>query len=395
VLFLSVILVVVLFGVLQFLEWTRLTYWFDEDGDLRVDSGVLTRKQRRLQLSRLQSVDVVSPLVARLVGLAAVRVEVAGSHDSKAVLQFLTRTEAQELRNEIVARSAGLAHDAGEAPEFVLANVPPGELFASLVLRGTTFVLLVATAAIVVITIMAAGTVGIVFLFVGGVPIFQVFAEFARYYGFTVAQSEDGVRLRHGLLSTAQQTVPPGRVQAIGFVQPILWRRRGWVRVRLNIAGTSTRNQGSGEESYSENVLLPVAPWPLAIDIVRHVLPGVDLAAVPLHPAPRRAAKRSFIQWQQLAVGWDDQVLVTRRGRFRREWSVVPHARTQSVRVTQGPWERALDLATMHVDSTPGRVRIVAHHQDAGTVRAYAQHQADRAAAARATDTSVRWGRQP
>lgn len=93
-LFFGVILVVLLFGALRYLEWTRLTYWFDEDGDLRVDSGVLTRKQRRLQLSRLQSVDVVSPFISRLAGLAAVRVEVAGSHDSKAVLQFLTRTEA-------------------------------------------------------------------------------------------------------------------------------------------------------------------------------------------------------------------------------------------------------------------------------------------------------------
>ena len=136
---------------LQYVSWRRLTYWFDDDGDLRVDSGVLTRKERRLQLSRLQSVDVVQPFVARLVGLAEVHVEVAGTGDSKAVLQFLTRAEADDLRNEIVARSAGVRHDAGEAPEQVLATVPPADLMLSLVLRGSTFLLLLATVAAVTV----------------------------------------------------------------------------------------------------------------------------------------------------------------------------------------------------------------------------------------------------
>ena len=86
--------------------------------------------------------------------------------------------------------------------------------------------------------------------------------------------------------------MPPGRVQAVGFVQPFLWRKRGWVRVRLNIAGASTGSQGSGNESFTENVLLPVAPWPVALAIVGRVLPGVDIMAIPLVPAPERSRAR-------------------------------------------------------------------------------------------------------
>jgi len=51
--------------------------------------------------------------------------------------------------------------------------------------------------------------------------------------------------------------------------------------------------QGQGDQSYSENVLLPVAPWPVALAIVSHVLPGVDLQAIPLQPVPERARRRS------------------------------------------------------------------------------------------------------
>lgn len=373
----------------HYLAWRRLTYWFDADGDLRVDSGVLTRQERRLQLSRLQAVDVVQPLFARLAGLAEVRVEVAGSGDSKARLQYLTRAEADDLRNEIVARAAGVRPDAGEAPERVLATVPPGELVLSLLMRGTTVVLLLASVALVALAIWRSGPAGLTFIVLGGVPIFAVFSEFTKYYGFTVARAGDGLRLRHGLLQTQHQTVPPGRVQAIGFVQPLLWRRRDWVRVELNIAGV---RGDDGQSGGSDSMLLPVAPWPVARAIVGHVLPGLDFDAIDVCPAPRRARRRAWIQWSRLGVGHDAQVLVTRHGRLTRRWAVLPHARTQSVRITQGPWQRALSLASVWFDSTPGPVKVVALHRSADEARVLAQAQADRATLARASDQSIRWG---
>jgi putative membrane protein len=183
-------------------------------------------------------------------------------------------------------------------------------------------------------------------------------------------------------------------VQAVGFVQPFLWRRRDWVRVRLNVAGVSSSAQGSGDQTYTENVLLPVAPWPVALDIVARVLPGIDLRAVELLRAPERSRRRAWIQWRQLGVGWDDKVLVTRHGRITEHWELVPHARTQSVRVTQGPWQRWLGLASVHVDSTPGAVRPVALHRDVAEARRLAQQQADRAALARTTDRTTRWAAQ-
>lgn len=391
----GVVIVAVLAVGWNFLQWQRMYFWFDEDGDLRVDSGVLQKQERRVQLSRLQSVDVMQPLLARLAGLAEVRIEVAGAGDSRQSLQFLTLAEANALRNEVIARSAGVRHDAEEAPEQLLAAVPAGDLVVSLLLRAETFFLLLATVAVIATTVLSAGSVGLLLLFLGGVPIFQVFNQFSRYYDFQVADSPDGLRLRHGLLQRTRQTVPPGRVQAVGFVQPFLWRRKGWVRVRLNVAGVASGNQGSGDQSYTENVLLPVAPWPVALAIVARVLPGVDIPAVPLLSAPDRSRRRAWIQWRRLAVGWDDAVVVTRRGRVTEHWDVVPHARTQSVRVTQGPWQRSLGLASVHIDSTPGAVRPIALHRDAGEARDLAQAQADRAAAARAADRSLRWAASP
>ena len=57
---------------------------------------------------------------------------------------------------------------------------------------------------------------------------------------------------------------------------------------------------------------------------------------------------------------------------------IIPHTRTQSVHMTQGPWERALNLASLHVDTTPGPVSVVALHLDVDEVREALYGQAGR-----------------
>lgn len=385
VLILIVVGLVIAFG---YLRWRNLTYWFDEDGDLRVDSGVLTRKQRRLQLSRLQAVDVAQPFFARLFSMAELSVEVAGSGDSRVKLQYLTLAQARALRNEVLARSAGIHQDAGEAPEDVLAKVPARDLAVSLLLRTSTATLLLASAAILAVTVLSEGWGGLVLAVVtGGVPFLIVISEFLRYYGFTASDSPDGLRTRFGLLRTETRTVPPGRVQSIEFVEPLLWRRWSWVRVRVNIAGVG----GDEGNKKVETLITPVAPRDEAIALVHRLMPGLAIDDLVWQSAPHRSRRRSPIQWRRIAVAWDAVVLATRRGRVTRRLAVIPHARTQSVRVTQGPWERALDLATLHVDTTPGPVSVTAPHLDAGLAWQVAQEQSDRAHRGRGTDTSTHW----
>lgn len=392
---LAVALTVLVAGF-KYLEWRRLDFWFDDAGDLRIDSGVISRNERKLALSRLQAVDVEQPLVARLVGLSTLKIEVAGAGETKAVLSFLTKSDAEQLRREILSRSVGEAHeDAVAAPiseaETVVARVAMGDLIWSLVLRTSTAGLLLLTVVIAVVTYLSQGFGGLLLLpITGGIPIFMVVTEFAALYGFTVSQAGTGLRLRHGLLQTQAQFVPPGRVQAVDFVEPLLWRRHGWVRIRLTVAGMAGGSSDGGGQSASRSVLLPVAKWDEALAIFARIMPGVDLAAIDLHPAPSIARWRSPIQGTRLAVGWNSKVFVTRRGMITRYFSVVPHARTQSVRVTQGPYQRALGLASMWVDVPPGPVSIAALQQPAAHARDIAQAQAKRAQVARSTETPTR-----
>lgn len=368
-----------------YLAWQRLWFWFDDDGDFRVDSGVITKNQRRVQLSRLQTVDVVQPLVPRLLGFAVLVVEVAGVSDSRVQLRYLKRSDALQLRAEVLARAAGVQPEAGEAPEQPVSHVPPVRLALGLALRSSTVGLLLLTGMILTITVLREGWGGLALALVtGALPIALVIGEFVTYYGFTITASPDGLRLRYGLLQTQRRTVPPGRVQAVDIVAPLLWRRLDWVRVRVNIAGVG----GEGSSS-QETLLTPIAPRAEALDLVARVIG--PLGPIEWQAAPRRARWRAPVQWSRLAAGWTPTLFVARRGRITQHVSIVPHSRTQSVRWQQGPWQRWLRLASVWVDSTPGPVRVAALYQDVNAAAELAIDQVRRARIGRSADPSPRW----
>ncbi len=372
----------------SYLGWRRLEFWFDEAGDFRLDSGVLSRTERRLALSRLQSVDVVQPLVARLFGFAALTIEVAGAGDSRARLQYLSEQDARRLREEVLARAAGLRPDVGQAPERVLTTVPPGVLAHSLLRSSAAVWGVLLTGAVITLAALSEGFVGLLaLLLTGGLPALAVIGEFVRHFGFTLAESPDGLRIRSGLTSTVSLTVPPGRVHAVQLTQPFLWRSKGWVRVELTLAGTS----GSDQEQGFAGVLLPVAPRSMAMGVVGRILPGLDLEAMDWAPAPERARWRAPIQWRQLAVAKDAVVFAARRGRFVRRTAVMPQARTQSIHLTQGPWQRRLGLASLRIDIAPGPVAVLGLHQPVESVRALVDQQAQLARQSRLEASPQRW----
>ncbi len=84
-------------GVYGVASWVRTKYWIDGE-ELRIDTGVVVRQSRRIRIDRLQGIDIVQPLVARLMGLAELRFDLASGSDREGSLAFLPHREALELR---------------------------------------------------------------------------------------------------------------------------------------------------------------------------------------------------------------------------------------------------------------------------------------------------------
>lgn len=468
--------VVVLVALVGFgysaIAW-RMTRFAVTDEAVHLRSGVVFRQQRQARLDRLQAVDVVQPLLARIIGLSELRLEVAGGAGSAVSLAFLREAEAEQLRAELLARAAGLhpgrrtrpagatpgpadarpgAAPAGPAapplattapgavpatdhpatadpgaaltlpvepdadggwegpapvaPEHPVYEVPVGRLLASTLLSSATIWLVLMLGAVGAL-IAGTGQVGSAFALLPALlgVVSYTWTRFNRGANFRAAISPDGIRLRHGLTESRAQTVPPGRVQAVRVTQGLLWRRPDWWRVEVNVAGYGS----SGDQTQTENVLLPVGTRDEAMLALWLVLPDLGTAdpralveaglagrtdeggwAV----APRRSRWLDPVGWRRHGVTVTDRALVLRSGVLVRQLVVVPHERTQSLGLEQGPLQRRLGLASFQLHSTPGPVSPRVDHLDARVAAGLLDEQAARARTARAGAGPEQWMRR-
>lgn len=342
----------------------------DEEVELR--TGVLFRRHRRLPLARLETVDLARPLFARLFGLAQVRLEAVSEGESEVRLSYLDDSTALALRDELRDRlKPSPAADAGPdsshaGPPQQAIRVPTAEVVAASVLGRIVLVwpVLLAIALVLVAAVGPGAGLALsvaVGLPVGIVPLLVGLVEAERLYGFTLSESDRGFDISRGLLNEMHQVVLVDRVQAVAVVEPLLWRRFGRVRLVVDVAGY---RGGSNEDQQRTAVLLPIAPSSLVADVLRRVQPDLHLNELSHVPAPAASRWRAPIRRRSYSVAWDESHAVTRRGVLRRQTDIVPHRKVQSLRVTQGPWQRALGLATLHLDTAGTRIRARALHRN-------------------------------
>ncbi|GAB3712989.1 PH domain-containing protein [Nocardiopsis oceani] len=347
-----VLAVAVVFGSLAY---ALPAWWFGTFGlrgdHLVVHSGLLLRSSREIPLSRLQAVDVVRPLLMQVFGLAELRVELAGGDGSAIRLRCVPWEVAEKLRVAVLAHAAGLPGRAPEAPEWPFYRLPFALLLGALtfrvpVLLALIVLLLLATA---FVAFLEPGVLG------GAIPLIlgllrYYWGPLARYTDFYASLSSDGVRLRYGMFQRRMQTVPPGRVQAVRVVEPLLWRALGVARVEATVAGYAGARQGDSAD------LLPVVPRRKAFALVNEMFPDSDAAHVPL------VVNREMLS---NAAGVDARLFVSVRGIFCRVTEIVPVERMQVLRLSSGPLSQLRDWATVHVETPPGPVAARAADREA------------------------------
>jgi len=362
-------------------------WWFTRyviDGtELRITSGVLTKSSRRIPYERIQSVDIAEPLVARAFGLAELRIEMAGGKDSRTSLKFLRLADARDLRGVLLGRAHGVAPGQDDDEHrSIITTVPPER-----VMIGTLLSLdfLVAAVGSVVLAVLAIWFGGVVVLLGGIIPLatwlVQIVAlRVLRQWDFTLSRGDRGLRIERGLLSRTSQTIPYDRVQGIAIKEPFVWRRLGWQRLEVDVAGYAAQGQDEGAGS---SILLPIADPALAAAVIAELMPGVSIDVVRT-PAPRRSRVFAPVGWRYRWIGADDVSFVAHEGWVEQTTSIVPHPRTQSVELRQGPLQRRRRVATIEVHTPKGPVDADGRHLDEQDARDALLAQLDRARASRA-----------
>lgn len=357
-----------------------VTRWQVADGVLRIETGLIRRESRRFPLSQVQAIDVVQTGLARVLGLADIRLRMAGADSSGGRLASLRRADAEQLRQQLLsmaqipgsvaagpaaAGSAATGPTGADRTERLLFRVQSSRLAAAIALSGagaTTAVVIGAMAAVVAVT----GKTGAIasFLPVAVGVLVALWRRFNSDFGTVVAAAPDGLRLRSGLVQTAAETIRPGRVQAVRLVEPLCWRAFGWCRLEVDVAGPRQRKENRSE-SQRLRALIPVGSRAEAEQMIGELLSS---RPAPSQRAPRSARWKAPLTYHFLAWGGDDRYVVASRGRISRKTTWVPLEKLQSVRWVQGPVQRKLGLASVRLD-VAGK-RVTANLEDRGAAEA-------------------------
>jgi len=376
-------------GVFGFASWYRTRFRITGT-ELRIDTGVVNRRSRRVRLDRILEIGVNQPFLARVLGLAELKIETATT-EAEVSLAYLPLREAHEVRQVLLeqrdiarAQDAGVAGAPGVAPPPVepvpLVRVPLSWQVKGLLASGETVGLLLLGFVIggMLAAGLSLGAFGIGLATFGGAAL-SLLRKLVGWWDWRVAVVPTGIQVRHGMFSLTTRTFNVERLQGVRITEPLLQRPLGLARLELSVAG-GMKDGGPGDEG--SGIALPVAPrelvWRLAADLI-----GADPSAVPTTAPPRRASWLRPFARPWLAFGMDDRLVVSRAGLFARRTDLVPLARVQSLRLTQGPVQRWLRLASVHADSPVGLVHTQGQHRDPAEARWLVEVGVERARVAR------------
>jgi len=236
-----------------------------------------------------------------------------------------------------------------------------------------------------------------------------------RYRGFTLQRTGEDLRAEYGLLTQVSSLIPVHRIQLVTLSATLLHRCFGRTSIDLETAGSSDAgSELSGQlaasgVSTTRQWLAPIVESERAAELVRTVLPEVDIEAVEWIPIEARAARRilsrvviavtpvtivlaavltfSPIPLSGLHALWLPSVVLTTAWLITRRWvrctgyalteraiyfrsgwlsrriSVVRFVNMQTVSVHQTPFDRRKRMASVAVDTagagqTGHRIRI-------------------------------------
>jgi putative membrane protein len=357
---------VIAFGAISWL----VTRWRVEGNDLRIETGLIRRNSLRFPLAQIQAIDVVRPALARVFGLAELRLRMGGATAGHARLAYLTAAHADTVRAQLLALSRGTAPPAEQVPENLLLSLPTGRLVASILIGSPMATFLVMIAAFGTTVVLAPKAAIGILSSSGAIAIGMITFLWRRLnagYHLTVVEANDGLRLRSGLLDTTAETIPQGRVQAVRMVEPLLWRPFGWCRLEVDVAGRQHRGGENSPERQQLREVLPVGTREEAQRLLGRIVP--DAPTERLRPPPRARWKAPF-RYHYLSWGHNARCAVTTTGRLARVTSWVPLTKVQSLRLVQGPVQRRLRLATIYLDTAGRAVHAAIRDRDAAEAQA-------------------------
>ncbi len=411
------------------LSWLFFRYTIDEH-ELYIESGIIARRKRSIPIKRVQNVNIHQSFIQRVLGIAKVQVETAGGQASEGVLEFVSLSDANAIKEYVYAQrqvlrtepsnssqEADRAEDSvasewehsydeqeqtteqvvellrmplsrvllksafqfsliyvGIAATFLpLFNISPKHVFEDFANSQRDNFLAFGD---IVGPILIVVLIGFLMLFLGWFS--GAVMSFLKYYGFVLTKRPGQLDVEHGLLSKYRGVIPLKKLQMmVVSTNPILQRMRlGMLQVQT--AGLGVRGKGS-------EMAIPLA----TDDEVESLVRDIEEEELPTNfePVSKKTIRRAFFRYSMalavvtLPAAWfvpelywllllvpallygailrfrhrgytlTKNKIFVKSGVWRRNISIIPRRKIQTVAVVSTWFQRRLGLATIVFDT--------------------------------------------
>lgn len=314
------LLAVILFGGYDFLNKYRTRFWI-EDGKFIYKDGVISNREKELDISRIQSIDFNEPIFHRIFG--AVKLDIITPGEGIKI-DTIKKSQAQSIQsilynemsqlNETVEIGASSkwpkekVSESTSADQFdtlykmkgkslILMSMTSGALGAFLAivfgfinLIGANFLIeryFEVFEGLVRNVFMAIGIAVLIFIIVGyiiGILILSI-----KYFNYTLKTKSDDLVVEYGLLEKKHKSVNINRVQNIIIKDSIIRRMIGYYSLSVTITSDSL----DSEEIDGKVELLPFIKKKRLYEIIDEIFPNYHVE-VPEKVVPLRGYRRYF-----------------------------------------------------------------------------------------------------
>lgn len=352
-----------------YLSWRATSYRLTSDA-LHYRSGLLFQSKRRFELAHLQAADIHRPLLGRILGVCTLRLSVAGKSSD---LAYLGTAQCEVLLSALRTRMAGDRPRSEPAPAPTPASKNGGEVLLSVKPRTLALSLLLDLHTFLQAVMLLAGSLipyvlfhqPLVLLSAAGVlaPVWHLTgSRWPRWHGWTLTSEPGGFRADFGLFDTQHQTFRHQRTQAVILEQPLLWRRRDWVRVHVATAGYQEPQMIAPVATRGEAEALIARLWgPDSVTVLR----TFRRAPVRARWATPFSRSLSFFSGTEHFSVWEGLFL-------RSIVRLAPISSVQGVWTEQGPWQQQLGLASVSLHLAGGPP-LTGGHRDTAEAMAIAK----------------------
>ncbi|WP_026726822.1 PH domain-containing protein [Flavobacterium sasangense] len=311
----SVAGVVVLIGIISYLQYLFFTFHIDEEnGEFVIQKGVLNKTRITIQLHKIQQVNINQSLIQRLVGVHKLEIDTAGSDKKEASISAISHELATILKERLINHSQSeLTENAEKNVEeitptsFIKIGLPSlikiG--FTSNYIKSFALIFLFFTTIVENLQQLNAEVIDedqvtnyldtlpiytsifiVIGFFITLILLVNLVRTILKYFDFTIQKSKQAIILSYGLLSTKNTLLNPNKVQKIKVTQ-------NYFQKKLDVTTIGIHQASSDAEKVKEKDQIEV---PGCAEIERDAILKLLLGQLP------QKGTMYLPNWRKLAV---------------------------------------------------------------------------------------------